>query len=1110
MSNYEQALAALNRAQRQAVETIDGPVLVVAGPGTGKTQLLTTRIAHILATTDTLPHNILCLTFTESAAQTMRERLANMVGQGAYDVTISTYHAFGADLIRSYPDYFAEFGATRAVDELETDRILRKIFAQLPFNNPLRFTDVYLADIKTFISDAKRALLTPEDITSVADQNAAFLSRAQRAVDDSLGGLVRIDKKSLPRFEKLLDKLRDISPTDTDNSTGRVLPLGTLLIRDLQEALEAAQSSNKTTPITKWKTAWLARDGQGKLALDGNRATVKLRAAAGIYQAYLDELSTRGLFDYDDMILRAIHALETDADLRFTLQERYQYLLLDEFQDTNGAQLRLVELLTDNPVHEDRPNVLAVGDDDQAIYAFQGADYSHMATFRQMYRDVSVISLVQNYRSHPDILTLAHGIAEQIEERLLADKHLEPAGQYSRATVERHDAKSDAAHYAWTAAKIRELLDAGTPPSDIAVLAPQHKYLEPLIPFLHQRNIFVSYEKRENILDDPQINQLLRMSELALALAGNNLAEADALWAEVLSFPFWQVPTSVLWKISWQTYDSRGNWTETMLQHPDLKDIVLFFTRLSMIEGHETLEKMFDYLIGVIPLDLQEPEHETYRSPFYDHYFGTLADSAAENKAGFWDLLTNLIILRARLREYEPEEETLGLATFVQFTQAHRVANIKILNTSPHREAEQTVQLMTTYKAKGQEFKTVFLMAVHDEGWGSKSRRQSSRLSLPANLQFIRYAGATNDERLRLLYVAATRAKERLYMAGYTADFLGKPTTRLKYLQEIINENGRAESPLLPTKSREVINIDNDGATPTTELKAYWQRHHLSAQDSSLKMLLQPRLERFQLSPTHVNSFIDLEKQGPQAFFAGTILRFPQAPNPMGEFGSAIHETLEWIHRQNKVKGSLPTSDKTLDFFEARLNTKHLSPNDQRTLSERGRHALASYINQRVHTVSAGNECEINFAGENILVGSARLGGKVDKLIIDRQAKTITIVDYKTGGSYAKWTKTTKLHRYRQQLYFYKILVESSRLFRNYQVTDAYLEFVEPDEQGNIQELHLQFSADEQSRVAKITEGIWNHIMSLQFPDVSSYTPDLKGIEAFEEDLIRNSGISYT
>src|SRR5262245_35351012 len=139
MATYRETFATLNPAQKKAVQTIDGPVLVIAGPGTGKTQLLTTRIAHILATTDTRPQNILCLTFTDSAAQTMRERLADMIGQQAYDVTISTYHAFGSDLIWRFPEYFAEQADLRPVDDLTIDRIFRAIIANLPFSNPLKY-----------------------------------------------------------------------------------------------------------------------------------------------------------------------------------------------------------------------------------------------------------------------------------------------------------------------------------------------------------------------------------------------------------------------------------------------------------------------------------------------------------------------------------------------------------------------------------------------------------------------------------------------------------------------------------------------------------------------------------------------------------------------------------------------------------------------------------------------------------------------------------------------------------------------------------------------------------------------------------------------------------
>ena len=195
MGAYEKALAGLNEAQKLAVTTTEGPVLVIAGPGTGKTQLLTTRIAYILANTDALPQNILCLTFTDSAAVTMRERLSGMIGQAAYDVTISTYHAFGSDLIRRFPEYFADNPDLQPIDDLGIDGIFREIIEALPFSNPLKYADAYVRDIKSLVSDAKRALLTPEDVRTVARQNLEYIAVASPIVADVLGDLVRVSKK---------------------------------------------------------------------------------------------------------------------------------------------------------------------------------------------------------------------------------------------------------------------------------------------------------------------------------------------------------------------------------------------------------------------------------------------------------------------------------------------------------------------------------------------------------------------------------------------------------------------------------------------------------------------------------------------------------------------------------------------------------------------------------------------------------------------------------------------------------------------------------------------------------------------------------------------------
>jgi len=1266
-AKFERAYAALNDAQKQAVDTIDGPVLVIAGPGTGKTQLLTTRIANILAKTDVSAANILCLTFTESGAQTMRDRLSNFIGQAAYDVTISTYHAFGSDLIRRFPDYFSELADTRPVDDLGADAIFRGIVDALPYNNPLKYADNYLGDIRGLVSDAKRALLTPSDLRGIAKQNLSFISKTTPLVRKQLAGMKRIDKKSVGLFEELLNALitsdsrvapRGTAPNNesgaapalsflgADKATGpatsslkvggpvaqlrdrapslsepfprggltaeprvssdqppaalrlssseegapprksegglnhNIEPLGTMFSKSLAEALEAFNETGKTTAITAWKNQWLAKDESGGFIVDGEKANRKLEAAAAIYEKYLALLKQNKLFDYDDMILRAVNALETHADLRYTLQEQYLYILLDEFQDTNGAQLRLVELLTDNPVHEGRPNVLAVGDDDQAIYAFQGADYSHMLQFQQMYRDVLLVPLTKNYRSHQAILEVARGVAEQIEERLhhhfpSIEKLLtaENTSLPKQAIIERREARSDIEQFEWTAGQIRALIDGGMPASSIAVLAPQHKYLEPLVAFLHQRKVPVRYEKRENILDDPGITQLLRMSDLCLALKRGDHASANSLWAEVLSFAFWELPTSLIWQISWQANDQHMSWTDTLLATDQLRPIALFFIRLSMILGNETVETMLDYLIGVQALDLQEPDVPSFCSPFYAFYFGELitsdsgvaplggppvpaasartmgesavtgppasvstwgpvASSAPKNEIGgaapisflgaaprgatpqrsggdkgnFWNLLTNLIILRARLREYKAlENEPLTLIDFVTFAEAHRAADIKILNTSPYQEADEAVQLLTAFKAKGQEYTAVFILAVNDEAWGTKSRGQSSRLSIPPNLQFIRYAGATNDERLRLFYVALTRAKTHLYLINYVRTYGGKTLSRLKYLNETTDESGEALSPLLPEKVRHVLPAHAEATSPSTELAAYWQqRHEQALSRHDLQQLLSSRLKQFQLSATHVGDFTDVVHAGPEAFFLKTVLRFPQAPSPELQFGNAMHETLEWIHSVVKRKGELPSEKQVLLTFEQRLRAKRLSEQRAVLLLGRGVDALRAYLAQRRHTIDPGAHSEFNFRGEGVFVDDAHLGGKIDKLIVDKEAKTITIVDYKTGRAHSRWTREVKLHKYEQQLYFYKLLVEGSHTFAGYTVTDAYLEFVEPDEQGNITELHIQFDEAKMEGLKQLIRIIWRRVKLLDLPDISEYSTDLAGVEAFEAFLLEN------
>ena len=1120
MAGFQEAYEALNSAQREAVDYIDGPLLVIAGPGTGKTQLLSARVANILQQTDTPARNVLCLTFTENGAENMRERLGSLIGQTAYDVSISTYHVFGGDLIRRFPQYFTEIRLQNPVDELGRRQIVDQIVDRMRYSNPLKQTRHHEGDLIATISDVKRSLLSAEDLRLIAAENLLFIRQVSRDVEALFGTFSRMPKlaEAVALFEKLRTILIKHSPEKSVNS--RYGPLAQAALLSLQQALEDASSTSKTTALTSWKNDWLARDSNNKLTFDGELASKRIQALAEVLDQYQAALAERGLYDFDDMIVRAIEALELHDELRFTLQEQYLYVLLDEFQDTNAAQLKLVELLTNNPISEGRPNVMAVGDDDQAIYAFQGALYSNMLDFYHMYRDVRVINLTENYRSQADIIATARKIADQISARLHGSfdgvtKSLTAANltMPERAEIDRREFLSSIAQADWIARDIQRHIKNGTEPSEIAILAPRHRQLEPLIAYLNALDIPVRYEKREDILEAPVVKQLITMSRLVLALRNNDDAAADSLWPEVLSYDFWRLPTSSIWDIAWQVGDKRRlaaahddtvyiSWSRVLAADgKHFRVPALLFLTLANMTEQETGEAMLDYLTGTAKVPTNEIDFPQVYSPLKDYY--TSDEFRVEQPELFYETLSHLAVLRARLREHQnTSERGLSLQDIVDFVDMYKAADERMVNTSPYNQEANAVRVMTVFKAKGLEFEHVYLPYLQDDVWGNTSRSQSNRITLPANLAPIRHAGASEDERLRILYVALTRAKKGLHLTSVAQNYSGKASKPLKYLDEQGQSDGTVIDTVLPAYARTVDR--NDSAPPAIELlELDWRRRHMAATHTAdLHALLEPRLAAFKLSPTHVNQFLDLEYAGPERFFLTTILQFPEAPTIDGQFGTAIHETLEWVQNTVTDQGSVPDTSEALAYFTARMRAKKLTEARTELEIERGEAALSAFLRAQRGQYKPGDKAEVSFRNEGVTVADVQLAGKVDRLEINTKDRTVTVVDYKTGKGYSRWQQDAKLYKYRRQLYAYKLLVESSATYKGYTVTSGRLEFVEPDNSGRINELTLGFEADEMERLRKLMVAIWNHIKSLNFPSVKQYDVSLSGIKQFEQDLI--------
>lgn len=1111
--HFEGRYKKLNDNQRLAVDSIDGPVLVIAGPGTGKTELLSMRVANILKQTDTLPENILCLTFTENGAKNMRDRLYRLIGQPAYRINISTYHGFGAELINRFPEYFLETRMQEPIDELRRHQILSNIVEHMSYLNPLKQTRHHLGDLISTISDVKRALLSSDDLRFIASSNTLFIDRVSKDIEIIFDDWTRMPTKldtARPYFEKLLDS---IHKDNQKNINEEIYSLSYLAGDSLKTALSEATSINKTTPLTSWKNKWLVKNTKNKFILAGSLEARRIAALADVLDEYQHALEDQGLYDFDDMILRSIQSLENNSDLKYTLQEQYQYLLLDEFQDTNAVQLRLVQLLTDNPVNESKPNVLAVGDDDQAIYAFQGAQYSNMLDFYTMYRDVSVINLKENYRSHSDILTAAKNIAEQIDERLhhqfstMTKDLISSNGKMpEKAQITRNEFQSDIAQYDWISHKINELITSGVNPGEIAILAPKHRHLEPIVPYLNKLSIPVSYEKRENILEAPIIKQIIAISRLILAVKTNNYKVADSLWPEVLSYDFWEIPTSTVWKLAWEVNDSSDTsytWNKAVLKEEACYKVAHLILALAAQSSDESLETMLDAIIGTASIKTREERHQEITSPIRDFY--TSREIMEHSPQLFYETLSHLKVLRERLRDFQRSfDQALTLTDFILFVDMHNEADQKIINTSPYKQSENAVQVMTVFKSKGLEFDHVFLVSCTDEVWGSGARGNTNKLTLPKNIQHIRHAGATDDERLRILFVALTRAKIGLHLTSYSQSYAGKPTKRLIYFNEQEHGDGLYRNHILPT-SNNIVQPSDHIVPEIAVLDIDWHYKHVdSINVASLRALLEGRMQKYVLSPTHLNSFLAVDHGGPEVFFYRTILRFPEAPSAASQFGNAMHDTMEWIQHRVNLSSRVPDISDIISEFNKFLIKRKLPEIQESIERERGEKALIEYMRQRSNTFRSGDMAEENFANKGIFIGDAHIGGKIDKLEIDQKTKEITVVDYKTGKPYDKWTSDTKLHRYKQQLYFYKLLVEHTPKYKGYTVKAGRLEFLEPDESGAIVQLQLLFDAKGIERTNKLIRTVWSLVQDLNFLDTSAYDKTLAGIKEFENHLLTN------
>lgn len=1075
MSSFEKSYQQLNKPQQQAVDTIDGPVLVIAGPGTGKTQLLSMRVANILRQTDTDASNILCLTFTNKAATNMRARLIELTGAEADHVKIKTFHSFTAEVMNKYPEYFWNGAQLTSAPDVVQKQIIQDILSTLPLDNPFatKFYGTYTMANRALesIGLAKEAGLTPEKLRSITEANLAHIEIIEPEIIEIFSKT--LSNKSLP---DIAEALQALPKQGTEQFTSPISSINEAIYSSAMVAINKDLETTKASNTSKWKSNWITKEQGQKGIYKERRRNEWWLALSEIYQKYRDILHGNGYYDYSDMLLEVITQIEQQEPLRAEIQEQYHYLLIDEFQDSNAAQLRLCHLVADHPSANGKPNIMAVGDDDQSIYAFNGAEIDNLLHFNRTYGSESVTSIVlkDNYRSTQEVLDASDQIIKHCSDRLITrlpglDKtltsHTEPSINSKIKHTQYHDI--DQQLFA-VSQEIGQLL-RDKPNETIAVLARNKKSLRSIATSLTNMGVPMRYEEQTNILKNNVVILIIDICQIVLTLQSGNQSTLNAEICNILRHPVFDIPAIELWEIAKANrYDA--DWLQSILDRESTRGIGEWFLWLSGQAAYQPLGIMLEQILG-----LGEEAPQRY-----------IRDYLYRDEPLTSDYLQTLLAvrqLRKLVAEFKPQTEP-KLSDLLSYIDAKITANEAIYDSEYFESYSQRgVDVMTVHKAKGLEFDTVYIIDCVLSNW--EPSRSSHKP--PVNLPLARPL-ESHDDYARLMYVAATRAKQNLFFTSYSGttedDAAILPTPLISHIP----------STTAPA-------LDTEQSVTVLEQTLSWPRLKYQTE----KQILSGVLNSFSINVTNLINFLDVAGGGPASFLERSLLRLPDVKTMNMVHGTAMHSALEFAQINLNKTGKQPSLDAIQEAYSKSLDREYIARDDKDKYTEHGLKILDKLFNYHKYRLTAGSRPE--FMVSDVFIGEARVGGKFDR--IDFLSKTsIRIADYKTGKALSSFTSTDQtkqiqIWKHKLQLVFYALLAQHHPELSRFPDVDGQMIYLESKGSDKI-ELNYTPTPEDMERLATIIESVWQHVQNYDLPDTSSYPPTIAGIRAFEEYLIKS------
>lgn len=1001
----------LNERQKEAVDTIYGAVMVIAGPGTGKTEVLSMRIANLIRSeAQVQPQEILCLTYTDEATNSMRRRLVQIIGPAAHRVNIHTFHAFCNNVIQANSEYFSQ-RPLQPISDLERTELLYKIIEELPQGHPLRRLsgNIYFdsGKLSRLFDMMKREHLRPELISL--------------AIDDHI--------KSLPEREQYIYQ-----------RNGKGYKKGDLKQTLIDEEIRKMEDT---------------------------------RAAAILFHTYQAKMKEAGLYDFNDMILWVLEEFKQNPALLQSYQERYQFILVDEFQDTNGSQNELLNYLAS---YWEDPNIFVVGDDDQSIYEFQGARIRNIIDFYERYNaNIKIVVLPHNYRSSQAIIDRAMATIRNNEQRLINQLQELNLDKNIIAAAPRFLEEKEMVHpvvkmynnvlqeEADIVLQVEKLQHQGVPLNEIAIIYAQHKQAENIMALMERKGIPYNAKKPVNILELPLVEQILNVLHY-LDMERKKTFDGEQVLFEIMHTPYFEIsPTdTALLALYMQTNKKEVGplrW-RFLLSNPLLIESLNLRSAKALHRLGNNLDQWERHQLSLpLPLLIEKIVHESgivaHLIRTTDHVWNLQALNS------FFEFVKDTY---ARNHKIKPAE----FLKMVQQMGDERIP-VEMQKVVQH---EHGVHFYTAHSAKGNEFEYVFLIGATKNFWESK-RGGGNEYRLPDNIT------ATDDNpdktyktevARRLFYVALTRAKKHLHVSYALHDNNGKALETSVFVDEISLAEERIKEKV---SEEQVMEHLQWALQPVPEVR--------------IKMAnadwIEGVLRQFIMSYTQLSKFL----RCPLEFYYETILKVPFQKNDALAFGSAVHYALERMFKDMKVnKGAFPDKDVVLKFFQTALYAEGGSFNNiqfERRM-EQGFDLLSQYYDNYVHTFH--KEVEIEYKVPRYLLDGVPVTGKIDRIEIHPDG--CKVIDYKTGdpdksanANLAPPNEKEPLGGdYWRQMVFYKLILENYEE-RNWKVTLGMFDYIQKGKDGNYQQKVVPVYAQDEEIVRSQLKDAYARIMNHEF-----------------------------